>query len=74
LENSPAGTWFTQEPPVEPGVRDLKATTRPRFHKCSTTSSYEVDSGPEFGGAGVREGSGVSGGHLNFAKTGDPNG
>jgi para-nitrobenzyl esterase len=73
--------FFTHEPPVEPGGRDLKATHAAEipyvFNNLSAPRSIPDVSSPRLAAASEKDralAEMVSSYWLNFAKTGDPNG
>jgi para-nitrobenzyl esterase len=73
--------FFTHEPPVEPGVRDLKATHAAEipyvFETLSAPRSIPDTSSPRLAAASEKDramADMVSSYWVNFAKTGDPNG
>jgi para-nitrobenzyl esterase len=72
---------FTHEPPVEPGVRDLKATHATEipyvFNNLGATRSIPDVSSPRLASASAKDralAETVSSYWINFARTGDPNG
>jgi para-nitrobenzyl esterase len=72
---------FTHEPPVEPGVRDLKATHAAEipyvFETLSAPRSIPDTSSPRLAAASEKDqamADMISSYWVNFAKTGDPNG
>jgi para-nitrobenzyl esterase len=72
---------FTHEPPVEPGVRDLKATHAAEipyiFETLSAPRSIPDLSSPRLAAASEKDralADVISSYWVNFAKTGDPNG
>jgi para-nitrobenzyl esterase len=72
---------FTHEPPVEPGVRDLKATHAAEipyvFETLSAPRSIPDTSSPRLAAASEKDramADMISTYWVNFAKTGDPNG
>ncbi len=73
--------FFTHEPPVEPGVRDLKATHAAEipyvFETLSAPRTIPDTSSPRLAAASEKDramADQVSSYWVNFAKTGDPNG
>ena len=73
--------FFTHEPPVEPGVRDLKATHAAEipyvFETLSAPRSIPDTSSPRLAAASEKDramADMISSYWVNFAKTGDPNG
>ena len=73
--------WFTHEPPVEPGVRDLKATHATEipyvFNNLSAPRSIPDISSPRLASESEKDralAEMVSSYWVNFAKNGDPNG
>ena len=73
--------WFTHEPPVEPGVRDLKATHATEipyvFDNLSAPRSIPDISSPRLASESGKDralAEMISSYWVNFAKTGDPNG
>ena len=73
--------FFTHEPPVEPGARDLKATHAAEipyvFETLSAPRSIPDTSSPRLAAASQKDrdmADMVSSYWVNFAKTGDPNG
>jgi para-nitrobenzyl esterase len=73
--------FFTQEPPVEPGARDLKATHAAEipyvFDNLSAPRSIPDTSSPRLAVASEKDravAETISSYWVNFAKTGDPNG
>lgn len=73
--------WFTHEPPLEPGVRDLKATHATEipyvFNNLSAPRPIPDLSSPALVSASEKDralAERISSYWVNFAKTGDPNG
>jgi para-nitrobenzyl esterase len=73
--------FFTHEPPVEPGVRNLKATHAAEipyvFETLSAPRSIPDTSSPRLAAASEKDralADMISSYWVNFAKTGDPNG
>jgi para-nitrobenzyl esterase len=73
--------FFTHEPPVEPGARDLKATHAAEipyvFETLSAPRSIPDTSSPRLAAASEKDramADMISSYWVNFAKTGDPNG
>jgi para-nitrobenzyl esterase len=73
--------YFTHEPPLEPGVRDLKATHAAEipyvFNNLSAPRSVPDLSSPRLAAASEKDralAEQMSSYWVNFAKTGDPNG
>jgi para-nitrobenzyl esterase len=73
--------FFTHEPPVEPGVRDLKATHAAEipyvFETLAAPRSIPDTSSPRLAAASEKDramADVISSYWVNFAKTGDPNG
>ncbi|HEV3197747.1 MAG TPA: carboxylesterase family protein [Bryobacteraceae bacterium] len=73
--------WFTHEPPVEAGVRDLKATHATEipyvFNNLSAPRTIPDVSSPRLASESVQDralAEMISSYWVNFAKTGDPNG
>ena len=72
---------FTHEPPVEPGVKDLKATRGVEiayvFNNLGALRMYPDPSSPRLASESEKDralADTVSSYWVNFAKTGDPNG
>jgi para-nitrobenzyl esterase len=73
--------WFTHEPPVEPGGRDLKATHATEipyvFNNLSSPRTIPDVSSPRLASESEKDralAETISSYWVNFAKTGDPNG
>lgn len=73
--------WFTHEPPVEPGARDLKATHATEipyvFNNLSAPRTIPDVSSPRLASESDKDralAERISSYWVNFAKTGDPNG
>jgi para-nitrobenzyl esterase len=73
--------WFTHEPPLEPGVRDLKATHATEipyvFNNLAAPRPIPDLSSPALASASEKDralAERISSYWVNFAKTGDPNG